>query len=117
MCFRVAVREIESWLMADSERLARWLNIRASEVPIDPEAIDNPKEKLVELARQSRNRDIRMDMIPRPGSGRSVGPAYSSRMINFVSDGQRGWRPDVASSHCDSLKRCLNRLRELVASE
>jgi hypothetical protein len=36
---------------------------------------------VVELARYSRRRDIREDMVPRPGSGRSVGAAYTSRLI------------------------------------
>src|SRR4029077_6778678 len=33
MCFRVAVRQVESWLLADRERLARFLSVNTSRVP------------------------------------------------------------------------------------
>jgi hypothetical protein len=36
----------------------------------------NAKEAMVDLARRSRRRDIREDMMPRSGSERSVGPTY-----------------------------------------
>jgi len=114
MCFRIAVREIEAWLMADRERFASFFRVRLSDVPTDPELLDDPKEKVIELSRQSRSRDIRLDMVPRPGSGRKIGPAYVSRIIEFVSDPIRGWRPDRAVRSSDSLSRCLTRMRELV---
>jgi hypothetical protein len=115
MCFRIAVREIESWLLADRERFATFFRVRLSDVPAEPELLDNPKEAVVELSRKSRNRDIRLDMVPRPGSGRKIGPAYVSRLIEFVYNPQRGWRPERAARSSDSLSRCLTRIRELVS--
>jgi hypothetical protein len=112
LCFRVAVREIEAWLLADQERLATFLRVARSNLPDAPEALHDPKATVVELARASRSGDIRGDMVPRSGSGRKTGPAYASRMIEFVS-GQ--WRPDVAAENADSLKRaieCLQRLKQ-----
>src|SRR5882724_2038318 len=76
MRFRVAVRAIEAWLLAGHERLATFLSIPAVRVPADPEALDDPKLTMITLARQSRRRGIREDMVPRPNSGRHVGPAY-----------------------------------------
>jgi len=61
MCLRVAVREVETWLLADRERMARFLSVPVSRIPFDPEALDDPKGKLVQLARRSRRRDIRED--------------------------------------------------------
>jgi hypothetical protein len=55
--------------------------------------------------------DIREDMLPRRGSGRPIGPAYTSRMIEFV---ENNWRPEVAARSSDSLRRCLVRLREIA---
>lgn len=69
---------------------------------------------MVEMARRSRRRDIREDMVPRPGSGRTEGPAYTSRLIEFVADVDHGWRPDVAALSSDSMDRCLQCLRRLV---
>ena len=53
MCFRIAVRQIEAWLFADRERLARFLSVASSRIPQDPESLDNPKQTMVNLARQS----------------------------------------------------------------
>lgn len=111
MRFRVAVREIEAWLMADNERLATFLSIARSRIPADPERLDDPKRELVNLARHSRRRDIREDIVPRPNSGRMVGPAYTSRLIEFA---QTQWRPDFAVGRADSLRRCRVSLRSLV---
>jgi len=111
MCFRVAVREIEAWLLADRERLARFLSVPVLRIPRHPETVDDPKRKVVELARSSRRRQVREDMVPRPGSGRPVGPAYDSHLIEFAG---LHWRPSVAALNSDSLRRCYKRLKELV---
>jgi hypothetical protein len=108
------VREIEAWLLADRERFASFFKVRLSDIPTVPEFLDDPKEAVIELSKRSRNRDIRLDMVPRPGSGRKIGPAYISRLIEFVSDTQRGWRPEHAARSSESLNRSLTRIRELV---
>ena len=113
MCFRVVVRSIESWLLADPPGIAKFLSIDPARVPPVPEMEIAPKRTLVELARQSRNPQIRRDLAPSPGSGREVGPAYSSRMVDFV---ERHWRPEIAAERSDSLRRCRLRLRELARS-
>jgi len=66
---------------------------------------------MVDLARRSRRRTIREDMVPREGSGREVGPAYSSRMIEFV---RNAWSPEAAMEASDSLCRCVECLIELI---
>jgi hypothetical protein len=113
MCFRIAVREVESWLLADRESLAAFLGVAESRIPLQPEALANPKETLVNLASSSRRRPIRIDMTPRPASGRSVGPAYTSRLIEYT---QSNWRPDIAARHADSLLRLCNRVTELIGT-
>ncbi len=109
---RIVVREIEAWLFGDRERLASHLGVARSRLPSVPESVPQPKEAMVELSRRSRRADVREDMVPRPGSGRKVGPAYVSRLIEFASDQGDGWRPEVASSNVDSLRRCMARLAE-----
>jgi hypothetical protein len=71
---------------------------------------------MVELARHSHRRGIREDMVPRPGSGRKVGPAYTAQLIDFARDSNNGWRPDVAAKASDSLNRCLQCLLRLVSA-
>lgn len=115
LCFRVAVHAVESWLLADAESFAEFLGVARSKVPSQPEALEHPKTVLINLARDSRRRSVREDMVPREGSGRAVGPAYSSRLIEFVAD---YWRPEIAATRADSLDRtlrCLRRLAEAAA--
>jgi hypothetical protein len=114
MCFRIAVREVEAWLMADRERMAGFLRIPVTAIPLESESVADPKQTLVNMARKSRRRAIREDMIPRAESGRQVGPAYPSRLIEFIENRQAGWRPDVAAESSNSLSRCLQCLHRLV---
>jgi hypothetical protein len=89
LCFRVAVREVEAWLMADADSLASFLSVARSRIPNDPEQLFERKTEMVNLSRHSRRREVREDMVPRERSGTSVGPAYTSRLIEYV---QRSWR-------------------------
>lgn len=114
MCFRLVVRSIEAWLLADRDRIAKFLGVRQNLIPADPDAIADPKRTLVDLARQSRRRALRSDIVPRDGSGRSVGPLYTTRMIEFIQDERAGWRADHALDISVSLKRCMERLRQLA---
>lgn len=114
MCFRVAVTEVESWLLADREEIARFLGVARNQVPQSPDALPDPKESLVAIARGSRSRATREDIVPRAASGRSVGPAYVSRMAEFVT---KAWRPEVAATRSESLGGCLSSLRDLVDAE
>ena len=112
MRLRVAVREVEAWLLADRERMASFLKVPLELMPHDPDGLTDPKLRVVDLARRSRQRDIRVDLVPRDGSRRKEGPAYGSRLIEFA--GQM-WRPDRAAERSDSLRRCRKRIAELVA--
>ncbi len=117
MCLRVAVREIEAWLLADRERAAAFFGVRVAEIPQAPETVLQPKRAVVDIARRSRRRAIRDDMVPRAASGRIVGPAYTSRLIEFVSDESRGWRPDIALTRSQSLTRAIACLERIAAEE
>ena len=108
MCFRIAVHKVESWLLADSERLALFLGVSAARIPQNPDQVADPKAALVKLARRSTSRAIRQDMVPRPNSGASVGPGYSGRIREFAAV---KWRPRVAATRSASLARCLHALR------
>lgn len=113
LCFRVVIREVEAWLLADAEPLATFLRVSRRRIPADPESLDDPKMAMVNLARHSRRRDIRDDMVPREDSGRRVGPAYTSRLIEFVWS---SWRPDIAAKRSDSLRRAIDCLKRIARS-
>lgn len=113
MLFRVVVRAIEAWLLADRDRLASFLGISAARVPDNPDGLSDPKHALVQLAAKSRRREIREDMAPRPASGRPIGPAYTSRLMQFAAE---EWNPKVAARNSPSLCRCHQRIAELIAT-
>ena len=111
MCFRVAVRAIESWLFGDRVRLAEFLSVPQEAVPASPEILQDPKQAMIELAGRSRRREIREDMQPRPRSGLRTGPGYTLRLGEFS---MRNWRPEVARKQVDSLDRCLRAISKVV---
>jgi hypothetical protein len=113
MYFRVAVRAVEAWLLADRESLARFLSVPLEKVPTSPDSLDDPKATIIQLARQSSRREIQKDMVPTPSGGRKEGPAYASRMIEFVT---YYWDIEKAKDHSPSLQRCCDSLKRLSAA-
>jgi hypothetical protein len=111
MCLRIAIRAAEAWLLADRERMSKFLGVTLARIPSDPEKLDNPKRLVVDLARRSRLRAIREDMVPAVGTSASVGPGYTARIIEFAA---KFWRPAVAAQNSESLSRCLERLRSIT---
>ena len=112
MRLRVAVRAIESWLLADAETLGPFLGVPKSKFPSDPDALDDPKRKLLNLVRSfGRKKGAKEGLLPR-GSGASVGPGYNSWLIEFVNN---KWRPDVAAQYSESLQRAIRALETLKA--
>jgi hypothetical protein len=105
--FRVAVRAIEAWLLADREAIADFLAVSEARIPMQPENEPNPKATLVEVARRSRRRTLRRDIVPRPRSAARQGPGYTSRLIQFATG---YWDPGRAARHAPSLKRGLDSL-------
>jgi hypothetical protein len=112
MALRVAVQAIEAWLLADRKGFAEFFRVPASRIPLQPEALPDPKQAVVELVRRSRWHQIREEMVPRPGSGRKVGPAYTSRLIEFI---RTKWRPEAASNACPSLRGFCTAVERLIA--
>ena len=111
LLFRIAVRAVESWLLADRENLARFLGIRVELVPFGSDSIVDPRSVLIRLASKSRNRRLRDDIVPRPGSTSKQGPSYNGRLIAFV---ESEWDPAAASSASDSLRRTVEALASFV---
>lgn len=114
LCFRVAVHSVEAWLLADAQRFASFLGVPRIKLSTEPEKLADPKTVVVNLARTSKRRAIREDMVPREGSGRLVGPAYSSRLIEFASS---FWRPNIAARRADSLSRAIDCLKRLAQTK
>lgn len=113
MCFRLAVRSLEAWLLADHVAFAEYFAVTRA-LPHRVDELDDPKTSLINLCRRSRKKDIKEGIPPRPGSRRSVGPEYAGIIQDF---GRNRWRPDRARRRSPSLDRalkCLTRLRALL---
>ena len=108
---RVAVMEVESWVMADRCAIAKFLEISLDEIPHRTDTILEPKEFLVSLARKSRSSKLRKALVPGKGKQTlSIGPEYNTRLSEFVRD---YWDLERAASVSPSLKRTIDRLRRV----
>ena len=114
LLIRVAVLEIEAWLLADQAGIAQWLGISANRIPANPETVLDPKRTLVELANRSRNRDLRTAIVPRRGIGtHQIGPGYDQMVGEFAL---QHWNTEAARSTARSLDKAIIRIGELVAN-
>ncbi|MBB4264640.1 hypothetical protein [Roseospira visakhapatnamensis] len=114
LLFRVAVREVEAWLMADRAGFAAVTGIPRLKVPQDVEGLDDPKETLLGLVRRYARKDVRADLLPTdPRRTARVGPGYNARLAAFVRDAN-GWDPARAAENAGSLKRARTRLAALA---
>ena len=101
---RLAVRMVESWLIADRHAFAGYLGVAASHIPAYPDQLDHPKRTVIELARTSRKRAVRDGLVP-AGSA-SVGPEYVPLMARFVDE---AWQVERARTRSASLDRACAR--------
>jgi len=104
LLFRVAVREVESWVMAHRTAFAVFLGIRTDLIPSDPDGLDDPKRTLLDLAAKSRKRELREAMIPAPKSTAKVGPDYNGRLGEFV---MMNWGVREAAKNSLSLRKAF----------
>ena len=110
---RVAVREVESWLLACDTHLRQYLALRQTCSFPAPETLHDPKLELLRLAETSSKRSIR-EAVTRRDTGGNLrqGPAYNSTLASFVN---QTWQPKQAVSKCQSLKRAVKALEGLEA--
>ena len=110
---RLAVRMLESWLLADTESMARFLGAPAGKLPKNPDSLEHPKKEIVTLARRHSSQSLRRDLVPEEGHSGIVGPGYRPRMEDFIL---KRWRPQTARKRSPSLHRALAALERLAAA-
>lgn len=106
--FRIAVRESESWVLADWISFSQFLNIAINRIPFNTDAIDDPKRFLINLVRSSRKNNLKDDIVPAKNSTASIGRNYNEPLVRFVMD---KWDVNKAVKHSESLKRMFERLQ------
>ncbi|MCU0498295.1 MAG: DUF4276 family protein [Anaerolineae bacterium] len=108
---RVAIREIESWLIADRDNLSAYLGVAANKLPIYPENEPNPKEAIVSACRSSKNKTIREGIVPQAQTGSKIGPAYVTLLENFALT---QWDVTKARQQANSLNRAMNAIQRFI---
>ncbi|MCC7526208.1 MAG: hypothetical protein IT250_15370 [Chitinophagaceae bacterium] len=107
MIFRIAVREVESWLLADIEGLSDFLGISPANFPVEPEKETDPKKTLIRLVKRSRKGKIKRDIIP-INDNATIGPNYNGRLMQFVFE---NWDIERAMNRSISLRKAYNKLK------
>jgi hypothetical protein len=111
LIFRVAVREVEAWLLADAEGISSYLGVSQSKVPGNVDNIEDPKGGIIELAKRSRKPQLRLGIVPIAGSSAQVGPDYNGLLSVFV---KTKWNIDRACSNSNSLRRAVKAITSFV---
>ena len=111
LLLRVAVREIEAWLLADRTNIAHYLRTSEKWIPIDPDGMDDPKATLIEAARRSRSRELRERIVPNTGSTAKQGREYNSCLAGFV---HMAWDIGKTATQSKSLRRTVLKLESFT---
>lgn len=109
LIFRVAVREIEAWLLADRKNFSKFFDIPLDRIPQEVESLEDPKRTLIHLVQRSRKRLLRERIVPEPRTKATQGPDYNGALIEFI---QNSWQLNDAASNSRSLGKALDRLRQ-----
>lgn len=112
LIFRIAVREVESWLLADREGFSAFTGISLTLIPRNPDSETDPKTTLINLVSRSRRRKIKEDIIPiNPNA--TIGPNYNERLMEYVTD---YWDLNRAMENSNSLTRAYSKLNAFTYS-
>jgi hypothetical protein len=106
MLLRIAVREIESWLLADHVAMSEYLDISCDVVPRTPDELPDARDALFSVVRRSRRRTLKSDILPIDPTAR-IGPDYNGAMMRLVND---HWSRDRAAERSPSLRRAVDAL-------
>jgi len=102
--FRIAIREVEAWLLADYKGASKFLGINERLIERNPETLADPKGHLIQLAQKSRKKDISKTIPPKPGTSSLIGPEYNQTLLPFV---RNIWDIHAAAKRSESLRRAI----------
>jgi hypothetical protein len=107
LLLRIAVREIESWLLADHDAFEKLIG-KKGRLPADPDKLPDPKRHLLKLAHNAP-RTVKDDLLPRKGAIAIQGIGYNRRLVEWV---MAEWSPARAARRSPSLLRARTAIRE-----
>jgi len=110
MLFRVAVREIESWLLADRENFADFFSVGINLIPLNPDNEKDPKLTVISLVKKSKKREIREAIVPIDDYV-SHGPGYNTQFQKYILN---YWNIDEARKNSPSLDKAIKALEKVA---
>jgi hypothetical protein len=111
MRFRIVVREIESWILADIESLTKVFSLPTLPDIQGANIEQSPKLRLLKLFARSKSSTVKREMVRgMEDTGLEAGPLYNPNLVSYVKD---HWRIKVAAANSVSLRRAILRIAEL----
>lgn len=112
LVFRIAEKEIESWLLADHDGLKEFMGERINKhLPREPDIVANPKEHMLKVANLA-NRDVRSDLVTTTKNGYQRGLGYNERLSSFVNS---IWSIENAAQRSQSLQRAQRHIHRILS--
>jgi len=108
LIFRIAVMEVESWVMAHRQAFAQFASLPVQRIPHNTDAIKNPKESLLAIVSKSRSKRLKDAIVPKRGSTAQIGPDYNAQLSQFI---RTSWDVYEAKNSSESLERAFSRIQ------
>ena len=109
LLLRIAVREVESWVLADHVAMRALMGAKGV-LPVAPDELADPKQSLLRLAKGAP-RQVRDDLLKAIGGNLAQGLGYNARLSAWVHS---DWCPQRAAERSPSLARARLRLDAAV---
>ena len=111
LLLRIAVREVESWVLADHVAMRELIGAKGV-LPGAPDELTDPKQSLLKLAK-SAPKQIRDDLLKTIDGNLAQGLGYNARLSAWVHS---EWSPQRAAERSPSLARARLRLNEVIGA-
>lgn len=111
LLFRVAVREVESWVLADHVAMRELIGAKGV-LPVAPDELADPKQALLRLTKGA-SKEVREDLLKTIDGNLSPGLGYNARLTGWID---AAWSPQRAAERSPSLARARLRLNEVVGA-
>ncbi|MEY4507229.1 MAG: hypothetical protein RL297_1807 [Pseudomonadota bacterium] len=111
LIFRIAVREVESWVLADHQAM-RELVGKIGVLPPQPDTLPDPKQALLGLGKTAP-KGVRNDLIRTIDGQLRQGVGYNARLTHWINT---AWSPERAAERSPSLARARIRIQEAAVA-
>lgn len=109
LIFRIAEKEIESWIMADRDAFSEFIGIHRDNFVRNPDSLEDPKQHLLNVIRKKGRKKWQKEMLPQ-GKTAAIGPKYNEKLCEFVD---QHWDPARAAERSPSLLKAIQAFQRI----